>query len=51
MPYRFSEAVSEVTRPAPSRGEHNAEVLHDWLGIEPEELSELTRSGAVASAD
>jgi crotonobetainyl-CoA:carnitine CoA-transferase CaiB-like acyl-CoA transferase len=33
-PYRFSNAESGVRGPAPWKGEHNAEVLEEWLGIE-----------------
>ena len=33
-PYRFSAAESGTRRVAPWRGEHNAEVLRDWLGLE-----------------
>jgi crotonobetainyl-CoA:carnitine CoA-transferase CaiB-like acyl-CoA transferase len=33
-PYRFSGAAAGIHGPAPYRGEHNAEVLADWLGIE-----------------
>ena len=33
-PYRFSEAESSIRRVAPWRGEHNTEVLHDWLGLD-----------------
>jgi crotonobetainyl-CoA:carnitine CoA-transferase CaiB-like acyl-CoA transferase len=32
-PYRFSGAASGVRGPAPWRGEHNAEVLREWLGM------------------
>ena len=31
-PYRFSAAESGIRRPAPWRGEHNEEVLREWLG-------------------
>ena len=32
-PYRFSDAESGVQGPAPWKGEHNASVLRDWLGL------------------
>ena len=41
MPYRFSAASSDVRGPAPRRGEHNAEVLADWLGASPGEIAAL----------
>lgn len=40
-PYRFSAAKSGVRGPAPHRGEHNAEVLGDWLGCSAAEVGEL----------
>ncbi|HVF74342.1 MAG TPA: CoA transferase [Acidimicrobiales bacterium] len=33
-PYRFSDADSGVRGPAPHRGEHNTEVLRDWLDLD-----------------
>jgi crotonobetainyl-CoA:carnitine CoA-transferase CaiB-like acyl-CoA transferase len=33
-PYRFSDAESGLRRPAPHKGEHNAEVLAEWLGLD-----------------
>ena len=33
-PYRFSNAEAGIHRPAPWKGEHNAEVLREWLGVE-----------------
>lgn len=32
-PYRFSDANAEVRSSAPHQGQHNAEVLQDWLGM------------------
>lgn len=40
-PYRFSDARSEVRGGPPFRGEHNAEVLSDWLGLSHDQVSEL----------
>ena len=37
-PYHFSDARSEVRGGAPFRGEHNAEVLHQWLGVDDAEV-------------
>ena len=40
-PYRFSNAKSGVRGPAPHLGEHNAQVLSDWLGFSAEAVRTL----------
>ena len=49
-PYRFSGADSGVRGPAPHRGEHNREVLADWLDLSPDEIAQL-EVGAVLLMD
>ena len=49
-PYRFSNASSGVRGPAAHRGEHNAEVLGEWLGKSPQEVAALA-DGGVLHAD
>ena len=44
-PYRFSDASSGVRGPAPHRGEHNKEVLRQWLGHEDSQVSALAAAG------
>lgn len=46
-PYRFSNARSGVRGPAPHRGEHNAEVLSEWLNESEQTIAELTREGVL----
>ncbi len=46
-PYRFSNAEAGVHGVAPHRGEHNAEVLADWLACEDEEVAELVAAGVL----
>jgi CoA:oxalate CoA-transferase len=48
-PYRFSGASAGIRRPAPYRGEHNADVLADWLGLDAAAVAALTTSGALAA--
>lgn len=40
-PYHFSNARSEVRSGAPFRGEHNAEILADWLDLDPAAVADL----------
>ena len=51
MPYRFSNAESTARGTAPRRGQHNAEVLADWLGATPEEIETLSGQGALQTGD
>jgi CoA:oxalate CoA-transferase len=46
-PYRFSHAQSGVRAGAPHRGEHNVEVLRDWLGASGDDVSALLASGVL----
>jgi crotonobetainyl-CoA:carnitine CoA-transferase CaiB-like acyl-CoA transferase len=47
-PYRFSNAKSGVRGPAPHRGEHNAEVLKDWLGRDAADAEALETIGVLS---
>jgi len=38
-PYRFSAASSMVRGPAPGLGQHNFDVLQDWLGMEDKAIA------------
>jgi crotonobetainyl-CoA:carnitine CoA-transferase CaiB-like acyl-CoA transferase len=46
-PFAFSETPASVRRPPPDLGEHTATVLHELLGISPEQVAELHRRGVV----
>jgi CoA:oxalate CoA-transferase len=46
-PYRFSGASSGVRAGAPHRGEHNAEVLAEWLGQGEADVARLIESGVL----
>jgi CoA:oxalate CoA-transferase len=50
-PYRFSDAESGVRGGAPGLGQHNAEVLGEWLGLSPSDLARFAASGALRGAD
>ena len=47
-PYRFSQATSGVRGGAPHRGEHNAEVLGEWLGLSAAEIADLEGAGVLS---
>jgi len=46
-PYRFSAAESGVRGPAPYRGEHNGEVLAEWLGLSADEVDTLAAAAVL----
>jgi crotonobetainyl-CoA:carnitine CoA-transferase CaiB-like acyl-CoA transferase len=50
-PYRFSDASSGARGASPKQGQHNAEVLADWLGLDPQTIESLRASGVLMSAD
>jgi CoA:oxalate CoA-transferase len=47
MPYQFSAATASVRRGVPRRGEHNADALADWLGLDADAIGGLVASGAL----
>ena len=49
-PYRFSGAISGVRGPAPHRGEHNDEVLSEWLN-KPESAIKALKQAAVLHSE
>lgn len=48
-PYRFSDAKSGVRGPAPHRGEHNHQVLEEWLDLASETVDALVSRGVLRS--
>jgi CoA:oxalate CoA-transferase len=48
-PYRFSDAISGIRGTAPRRGEHNRQVLGEWLGASAAEVARLSDAGVLLS--
>jgi crotonobetainyl-CoA:carnitine CoA-transferase CaiB-like acyl-CoA transferase len=46
-PYEFSHAASGIQGPAPRRGEHNVEVLEEWLALDAAEIDRLRGAGVL----
>jgi crotonobetainyl-CoA:carnitine CoA-transferase CaiB-like acyl-CoA transferase len=49
MPYQFSAAAAGPPRGVASRGEHNAQALADWLGLDAADVAALTADGVLLS--
>src|SRR4029453_6081441 len=50
-PYRFSNATSGGRGRAPYRGEHNGDVLRDWLGMKDADIATLAEQGILKVDD
>jgi len=48
FPVKFSETPINVETYAPLLGEHNEQVLVDYLGYTPEKVDELLKKGIIA---
>jgi len=51
FPLRFSAFPEEPQLPAPTLGQHNAEVLRDYLGYSLERIERLESDGIVRRGD
>ncbi len=51
MPYQFSAASAAVRRGVARRGEHNADALTDWLGLDAEAIQALEADGVLIDGE
>jgi len=51
FPLRFSAFPDELQLPAPALGQHNAEVLRDYLGYSPPRIERLEADGILYRGD
>ena len=50
-PYRFSNAMSGIRGPAPHRGEHNDDILGEWLGADSKRVNKLKQTRVLLRED
>jgi len=51
MPLRFSKFPDDLPLEAPTLGQHNAEVLRDWLGMSEQEISTLQSANVLQAGE
>jgi crotonobetainyl-CoA:carnitine CoA-transferase CaiB-like acyl-CoA transferase len=51
MPYDFSAAAASVRRGVARRGEHNADALADWLGLDAGTVTALAADGVLLGTE
>ncbi len=51
MPLKFSEFPEDLELTAPTMGQHNAEVLRDWLGLNEAEIDTLRSANVLQQGD
>ena len=51
MPLRFSKFPDDLPLEAPTLGQHNAEVLRDWLGMNEQEIASLESANVLQAGE
>jgi len=49
FPVKLSETPGQVVSPAPLLGQHNKEILMNYLGYTEEEVAQLLKEGVIAA--
>jgi crotonobetainyl-CoA:carnitine CoA-transferase CaiB-like acyl-CoA transferase len=49
LPFRYASVAHWIRSPAPTLGQHNREILCDWLGASDAELAALEQAGVVGT--
>ena len=51
MPLKFSEFPDDLDLTAPTMGQHNAEVLREWLAMDEDEIEQLRSANVLQQSD